>query len=313
MAGAKTKDKTRWLDCAHCTLNSSPFGLTEDGRKDFRSIPFAQISKENRLDISQSKWIVNCDFSRADFSSAYLEGLSFENCYFQSCKFEDFYERQCTFLRCRFERSSFTTATLGAHTSSYRECKFEQNRFGPRSSVLNAIFENCDFNNNLLTGLFFSASGFWNCRFTGVIHDVVFLGEHLYPYQRQTYGPPVRSGLHGVDFSNAVLQFVEVRSNCAVEDVVMPNDGSCILVDLDCLQKLANSLSMIHGAALTPLIDNIKFLRETQTPPVGFLSAHAVAEYVGEKIGPAVFAEIRERLEKLSVSQVGCDHLQEGS
>ena len=313
MARAMTKDKARWLGFAHCTFNVSPFGLTEDGRKDFRSIPFAQMLNENRLDIGQSNWNVNCDFSRADFSSARLEGLSFENCYFQSCKFEDAYEGRCTFLRCRFERSSFTTAILGAHTSNFRECKFEQNRFGPRSTVLNAIFERCDFDNNLLSGLFFSASGFWNSRFTGVVHDATFLGEHLYPFQRQTYGPPVRSGLHGVDFSNAELQFVSARSNCALEDVVMPNNGSCILVDLDCLQKLVNSLSMRHGAALAPLIDHIKFLRERQTPPVGFLSAHDVVEYVGEKIGLAVFAEIRERLEDMSVSKVGRNDLQERS
>ncbi|MDP1696244.1 MAG: pentapeptide repeat-containing protein [Xanthomonadaceae bacterium] len=207
--------KSRWPP--RCRSDISPFGMTAERLKDFRGIPFPQAVKDRKFSES--------DFSFLDAQGTWIESCVFERCVFRKGDFKNFHDHRNVFVDCQFVECNFSGAALGFFTSRYECCVFEKCRF-TRTIFSNAVFKHTKFLDVKIRDIDFNASGFWDCKITGVLNDVWFKGTYQFPELEQHV--PVESGLHNVNFEAASLGWITVSNGCVLEDLALPNDAALL-------------------------------------------------------------------------------------
>jgi hypothetical protein len=173
--------------------------------------------------------IIDGDFTSADFRHAKFEDCHFKNCVFDAASLADASIFRGSFYESRFRRTDLRVARLGYGGTIVNKCVFEKPKLA-RSDFSNMIFEKCDFLAKDWKNVSFRSSGFWGCRFVGLLENVSFLGRHpLGKLVEDRDGPPQRVGLHGVDFSESELLFCSLRSRCPINNIILPDSGSLII------------------------------------------------------------------------------------
>lgn len=265
----------RWDPTQPLNLSSAPFGWTDGGYRDFRGAPINLYRKV------LGRRFMKCDLSEADFSNIELKGLEFADCRFTSTNFTSTNDKGNQFVGCIFMKCSFRDAYLGmrprrrSEPSRYEDCVFRENNFA-RALFRNAIFRRTVFEDNRTKGVDFCASGFWDCRFVGLVEDVWFRGGYPHPDDYKDFGAPFESGLHRVDFSQARLAMLTISDGCALEDIELPADGSCARIDIKRLLADAEQFSARFGED-GPLVREMVDLFASRSRPNG-LSAPQEAD-----------------------------------
>jgi hypothetical protein len=127
-------------------------------------------------------------------------------------------------------------------TSNYNLCSFSGTRV-KKTGFLNPVFEHCNFDLKNTSGIDLGCSGFWDCSFQGKLEDVRLHGKYPYALQQEKNTPPVMTGLHNVDFSEAKLTFISLRDGCIVEEVKLPSIGTSFLYSRNTMIKSAKKIS----------------------------------------------------------------------
>jgi len=211
----------RWRNMATRVYNQSPFGVTEGGHHDFRSVP---LVGQRLSDLT----VEGGDFSRANFERARLEGCRFVNCIFDKAIFVNTTVVQGEFANCQLRELDLRFAHIGYGGTRIIECVIEGPKLS-RAGFGNVIFEKCSLRGEDWKDVSFNGSGFWDCRFSGVVRGVTFAGRHPLKLSEDKYGLPQRSGLHSVDFTEAELSLTEVREHCDLENITLPKTGSAFI------------------------------------------------------------------------------------
>jgi uncharacterized protein YjbI with pentapeptide repeats len=278
---------TRWNTDRPVDLDSPPFGLTEEGYKDFRGLPFSKLTA------LYGKAFVKCDLGGADFSRTRIERKEFVDCRFARVKFDLSVEQQSSFYGCVFSNCSFRKTTLGVGTSNYDDCRFVENLFS-EPNIDNAVFRRTEFTNNDMRNFFFNATGFWSCAIQGKMESVEFLGSYQTAADVVRYGPPVYTGLHDVDLSNAVLRMVSFRSHCAFENVVLPRDGSSKFVDANAFSVQTSEFKRRFPEHAGEIDNYLKIFVSPGDQPTTVCNLSDLCEVIGDaEVGLYIFREIK--------------------
>jgi uncharacterized protein YjbI with pentapeptide repeats len=193
-------------------------GITLEGLADYRGLQLPAISKGLAFHDA------DLTFLRAA-GGVLLEGSTFSNCRFRQADLKALSETQNVFAQCRFEKATFTGATLGGRTSRYKGCSFID---CVMSNVIcsNAVFSECEF-----VGTFkdidFGASGFWDCTFKGTVQDIWIRGDYSFEMLRSIHRP-VETVLHHVDFIEATLSGVTFSDHCQLVDLSLPSHAALV-------------------------------------------------------------------------------------
>lgn len=175
--------------------------------------------------------IENCSIKDVDFSGANLNGLILSNNYFENCLFE---KTKCenwkmwnnTFNGCMFKQASLKKSTLGAvrgeQRNHYRQIIFERCNL-IKTSNFSASYIGCLFDNCSLNDVDFQGSTFDDCKFKGIIEDVLF---YNHAFKGEIF--PLNE-MKNVDFSEALLRHVEFRK-LNMDSVLWPSDKNHIVI-----------------------------------------------------------------------------------
>lgn len=180
-------------------------------------------------DSVRGEQFLHCDFSTSRARGAWVEGCLFEDSVFAKTDLRELKEHANEFRRCRFQECDFSGAGLGFFTSRYDECTFERCRFRD-TSFGNAVFRDCKFLGPRLKDIDFNASGFWRTKFDGLLEDIWFRGTYAFANDRRAH-TPIETGLHQVDFQDARLAWITVSDGCELEELILPRDGSAVIID----------------------------------------------------------------------------------
>jgi hypothetical protein len=277
----------RW-DGVECTLEGpSPFGLTDKGAQDYRGACGGDRS------------IAGASIADSDFTGADLHHLRLENCVFQRCDFDRADLTQLVTLTsqfedCCFNKADLRAANIGFHGTHFRRCKFSGVRV-TRINIINVSFTDVAFNGPEWRNTDFGVSAFWNCNFKGMVAGMTFRGEVAYPSQREMVGKLQQPGLHNVSFLDAQLRFVDFRDGCALEDVVMPADGSAFICSVVAL-KSAYGRRTDHPDEYDVFRKYLQifYLGDLQSKMV--ISKHDLIEVGGSEIGTKIYLRLRNSI-----------------
>ena len=289
----------RWSAVTDADLLGTPFGTTDAGRADFRSVPLGRLRKLSGATFR------DCDFTAADFSELRLYQCQFINCVFDRADFTNLCEYSCRFDRCSFVRTDWRVGAVGFRDhgqpkSQYVGCTFEKVRFA-QTNFQDARFEATRFIGPL-KGVDFNVCGFWSCCFTGLLDDVMFRGNYLYDSDRERNPPATETGLHDTSFADAELHWIGLAGGCVAEHVEMPHSGDAFLCDL--ARLLREEAALLDGIvfemqrALKKYIDVIRPgpAREgLASQPLVIVSRYDLVSLSNEATGGDAYERLRAR------------------
>lgn len=198
---------------------------------------------------------------RLDFGGAKLDGLQFRDAEIDDC---DFSSATCThwrMWRTRISNSSFqgadlTESMLGAvmddvERNTWTNVGFQKAKMR-HTMFVSAAFAGCDFSNARIVHVDFGGSTFKDCRFAGVLEDVIFW-EHTLANDRV----PLNT-MEGVDMSSAILRCVDFR-NLDAAAFILPTDPEHIIVrdyqeTLDCVIASLSTDPSTEAASLRSVL-----------------------------------------------------------
>lgn len=284
-----SKWSERWSTVVDADLLGTPFGTTDTGRADFRSVPLSRL-----LTLSGAMFR-DCDFTAADFSEMRLFQCQFVDCVFDRADFTNLGEHACRFERCSFIRTDWRIGAIGFRDhgqpkSLYTGCTFEKVRFA-KTNFQDARFENSHFIGPL-KGVDFNVCGFWSCRFSGLLDDVMFRGNYLLDSVRERNPPPTETGLHDTSFADAELSFIGLRDGCVLENIEMPRSGEAFVCDQARLMRERENL--LASVSETAVHETLAFYLKVSSysaehQPQSIVSAGDLLE-CGPKLEPAARA-----------------------
>ncbi|WP_159094728.1 pentapeptide repeat-containing protein [Stenotrophomonas sp. ESTM1D_MKCIP4_1] len=207
LSNPRHKDDWRDKTIVNRHWESSPFGTTIDGRRDYRGFPYPipQYQNLQSIDLSHAQpsdgptFLVNAILVDCDFTGVAMGSVS------ESC------------VACRFDLCSFNQVEL---CGAFDGCSFVQSKLLKCAS--NATFTDCDFRNANLSGTDFSRARFVRCSFDGAsfkgcdLHKAVFVGSR--PSEEQL---AACYGNAGIRFEDESGQQVDVVTPPAAEDPLM--------------------------------------------------------------------------------------------
>jgi uncharacterized protein YjbI with pentapeptide repeats len=270
---------------------SFPFGWTSARLADYRGAPVAILKRLCGLRIS--RW----DFSSSDFRNVWLEDCHFDTCRFDRTSFMSASDHGNQFRECSFDGADFTLAHFGVtKTSRYEACSFVATKLN-KTGFLNPVFEHCQLAFDNAKSVDFGCSGFWDCSFAGRLEDIVFRGRYRHQIQRERNSPPVMTGLHNVDFSDAHLKWISPRDACSIDGIKLPSGDMTFLYRrsdfLRTAGEMLKSISEPERQALSVLC-KIVSLHATEQD-IGFLCQGDLMALCDEDAAQDLFLSLKRR------------------
>lgn len=235
-----TEWRARWSGIEpDASLRSPPFGTTEDGLLDFRGFTLNDPNAPRMRSLKHAQF-KSCDFTAASLAETISEHGSFDTCTFDYTDLNNFADKGNLFQNCRFYRgewqvgsigTSWNTATRGEYQSRYINCHFENIKL-TKTTIGDPQFIDCSFVFKKLSGIDFGCSGFIACRFIGAFQDLTFRGAYESREDRARKATPEFAGFTDVDFTQAAVQWFDMRGGFRCKAVRMPADGSAFTADL---------------------------------------------------------------------------------
>ncbi|HUQ35807.1 MAG TPA: hypothetical protein VM144_05465 [Aestuariivirga sp.] len=206
---------------------SSPFGLTLDGRQDFRGVFYVSPMGEYLYRFEDLS-IQDTDFSGGNFQYLGVERCTFRNCLFDCAIMSGWRVHLSKFENCSFKKADMRQSSIGFGGTEFSSCSFDAARLA-RIGFTYVVFNDIDFDGRDWSHVLFETSGFWNCRFIGHFKDSRFLANYLYEDQRVEYGNPDHTGFHNVDLSQAEIEMWGFLKGWVFDDVRLPKSGTAFL------------------------------------------------------------------------------------
>jgi hypothetical protein len=222
MKSSKQALSQRWSTAKWELFSDSPFGVLENGLKDFRGVctttPMGQLNRK----------YANSGVERLDLAGANLTSTIFDQCVFNACRFDSAVFREasfhaCSFTGCSFIRSDFRASYFGLKKCIFDSCTFDKLKTS-RASFGHIVFRNCVLDGKDWSGIAFGAVGFWNCSLVGLFNDCVFSAGYHFQSDMDTAIKPLETGMHQVDLSAADFKLCGLRGKWEVENVKLPSD-----------------------------------------------------------------------------------------
>ena len=275
----------RWPNESSIPSGPSPFGVTENGRQDYRGVSVRSQKLRNEK-------IIDADFSYADLHHLQIVDCTFENCCFDMAILTQLYAIKSRFEGCSFVKADLRIAQLGMQRTDFRRCEFDGVKV-KKAGFYNVVFEEVKFRAQDWSHVDFGASGFWNCWFEGSLVGISLRGRYLYPSQREMHGEPVKTGLHNVSFAKANLHWIGVHDGCVLENIILPENGSAFI----CLSKdligfaLAAQLPRDEAMAMREYLRIIRPDSDAQEKKI--ISKCDLQEIANENVGRDLYDRLR--------------------
>jgi uncharacterized protein YjbI with pentapeptide repeats len=223
MKSSKQELSQRWSKAKWELFSDSPFGILDNGLKDFRSVctttPMGQLNRK----------FVNKGFERLDLAGANLTSTIFDQCIFNACCFDSAVFREASFHACNFTGCSFTRSDFRASYFGLKKCIFDGCTFDKlktsHASFDHIVFRNCILDGKDWSRIVFHAVGFWNCSLVGLFDDCIFSAGYYFQSDMDKAIKPLETGMHQVDLTAADFKLCGLRCEWEVEDVKLPPDG----------------------------------------------------------------------------------------
>ncbi|MNK24689.1 Pentapeptide repeats (8 copies) [compost metagenome] len=206
---ANPRRKNDWRDKTLVNRHwaPSPFGLTADGRLDYRGFP-------HRVPHYQNLQSVDLSYLQPQHGRAFLLNAIMTDCDFTGAALGAIEE---SFVRCRFDLVAFNRNVL---SGVFQACSFVQAKLLECSSM--ATFTECDFRDADFSGTDVSRARFVRCNFDGAnwkgaqLHKATFVGCR--PNDEQLAACHSNEGIRFEDDSG---QQVDVTVPQAAEDPLL--------------------------------------------------------------------------------------------
>jgi fluoroquinolone resistance protein len=179
----KTNNELARLAKSKRTLLTSPFGLTEEGRMDYRGFTLAvpvlySVISNADLTLLRCDWagcLTDCVVTDSIFEGAGFDGRfltkRFEICDFTNISLKNSPLGDSSYSKCRFTGANFSAAL--ARGAIFSHCSFAKVNF--KSAVMQkCTFENCDFE-----GAKFQSSSFVGSKFKDCLLDRASLEDAM--------------------------------------------------------------------------------------------------------------------------------------
>ena len=231
---------------------------------DLRGLTFPTVTQCKVFDlptVSASRVAGHLEFDEnslrdVDFSKARLDFSVWKNCSFERVCFDGAKLNQVRFLGCRFVDCSFRSVDL-------RNSSFSVGRNGIETEITSTIFERSDFRGASCSNPILRSVSILNCKFNGFVFDgalceqVYFTGRYKELTFRGIPSDTERNRLR-IDLSNASLMWLNANFGVDLSDVVLPVDGSCLIIKdrLRAVESLFSRLPQEAGQAGT-LVANV--------------------------------------------------------
>ncbi len=220
-------------------LINSPFGLTEDGKQDYRGF---------QLEGQQIRKIIfeEADFSYSNFSRSSFEKCEFNKVVFSKADFTEFSERGNVFFDSEFTKCKIIKAGIGYLGTKYIDVAFNNCNF-QGAVFIRPEYDRCFFENCKLNGIDFNASSFVDCQFQGILKEVWFRGNFASQEESKQFGQSRVNEMINVSFKLAELQDVTFSDGCDLSTVILPEDSTYLYCDNweSRLMKLKNGITKL--------------------------------------------------------------------
>jgi uncharacterized protein YjbI with pentapeptide repeats len=221
---------------------------------DLRGLTFPTVTQCKALDLPTviaSRVAGHLEFNDdtlrdVDFSKARLDFSVWNDCLFERICFDGAKLKQVRFFGCRFVECSFRFADL-------RDSSFAVGQNGIETEIASTVFEASDFRGASCSNPILRSASFLNCKFDGFVFDgalcegVVFTGRYKDLTFRGIPTDTERNRLQ-IDLSNASIVWLNVDYGIDLSDVVLPVDGSCLIIK-DRLRAVASLCSRLPREA----------------------------------------------------------------
>lgn len=264
-------------------------GCTEEGLIDLRGLSF-----ETGLELEKARFH-DVDLSYSDFGHGIFRQCTFENVRFREIDSRQWNERGCQFTDVDFSGANLRDAAIGIDGSTYIRVSFRKVDFSG-ASFFRPQFIDCDFCDARLKDVDFFASNFVNCKFSGRLEGVWFRRYYPLPQYERQMGKAVPNQMRNVDFSEAELWGVTFTGGLDLSHVVLPKDGSHILLRhfdaaLTRVKEDMDTLSLWSVEEKKQVMISIEsFLVHAKNQPMWILNKKEMLAELGEEIGESFVA-----------------------
>jgi fluoroquinolone resistance protein len=169
------------------TLFESPFGVTADGKMDYRGftlavpILYSMIDKVDftMLSCDWAGCLTDCVLTNSTFVSAAFDGRfltkNFNDCSFRKASLKKVAMGNSSYLRCEFSSANMSAAM--AHGATFASCDFTDVNF-KQAVMQKCVFESCLFGDAKFKSASFVGSRFKNCNLDRVSLESAML-DHV--------------------------------------------------------------------------------------------------------------------------------------
>ena len=267
---------------------------TPDGLVDLRGLKFDKIITRRKLKLA------NLDFEACQFKYLQLRKCELINVSFKNSDMGVWTDIANNFESVDFSLAYLGSSAIGLDGSIYRGVDFSH------ANLLNASFYRpkfigCTFSETQLDRRDFSASSFEDVVFEGNLTNVWFNRSYRFNGDEKRYGAAEPNRMVNVDFRNARLLGVTFTNGVDLSKVIIPDDGSLILVR-NFKDSLISALEAVHEEDWPDqVIDKSKklidaYLVHAQRQLMWILSKYEIEQWVGKEYANQFMDLVQESL-----------------
>jgi uncharacterized protein YjbI with pentapeptide repeats len=232
---------SRWEGEFPAVFEKSPFGVTKEGRQDFRGAKIPVQTGKRKPTLAHRK-IKGADLTGADMSGAIFEDCVFEDCLISHVLMQDSTLCGGGFFNCAFENVDLCLTGLGFGTGRtvIESCTFSKLKL-MKVSFSKTTFRNIIFRGRQWSNVDFDNAEFWDCKFEGLFKNCVFGKSYEWLAEQEEFVDAERTGFFAVDLSEASFLLCSFRPNWIFGQVQYPKDGSLALVRANSIRQSLNN------------------------------------------------------------------------
>lgn len=228
--------------------------------------------------VFQNEIIRHCHVTKAQLCAPIFEACVVEHCQFEKCDISGarFFDKTA-WHHCQFKQTDLSGS--GLSNSVFTGCTFIRCDFRQTSlagcTFIDCVFENCKIIDNVL-----DAANTRNCRFTGKLQEVNFIGQ-----QPET--------VLLADFDRCLLEYVAFE-NCNLQQIVPPADARHVYFN-DMAQRAAKALACIatqDDNATSKLLK--RRLKHYERQHGGIINLNNLAEIEGKEFAGQLMALLEQ-------------------